>query len=129
MSAFEIEPGSAHPLGITTYPDGVNWSLFSQGATEVGLLLFDSAVAVEPTQTIRLDPFRNKTFHFWHVFVRGCGPGVFYAFRVDGPADSAAVREGREAAGPVRVWQRLPRREERAGGRASFSRPRQKPPV
>jgi isoamylase len=90
MSTFEIEPGSAHPLGITTYPDGVNWSLFSQEATEVGLLLFESAVAVEPTQTIRLDPFRNKTFHFWHVFVRGCGPGVFYAFRVDGPADSAA---------------------------------------
>ena len=58
MSTFEIEPGSAHPLGITTYPDGVNWSLFSQEATEVGLLLFDSAVAVEPKQTIRLDPFR-----------------------------------------------------------------------
>src|ERR1700730_6432174 len=90
MSTFEIEPGSAQPLGITTYPDGVNWSLFSQEATEVALLLFDSAAAVEPKQTVRLDPFRNKTFHFWHVFVRGCGPGVFYAFRVDGPADSAA---------------------------------------
>ena len=90
MSTFVVEPGSAHPLGITTYPDGVNWSLFSQEATEVALLLFDSAAAVEPKQTVRLDPFRNKTFHFWHVFVRGCGPGVFYAFRVDGPADSAA---------------------------------------
>ena len=41
-------------------------------------------------QTIRLDPFRNKTFHFWHVFVRGCGPGIFYAFRIDGPRDPAA---------------------------------------
>ena len=39
---------------------------------------------------IRLDPFQNKTFHFWHVFVRGCGPGIFYAFRVDGPCDPAA---------------------------------------
>jgi isoamylase len=89
MATFATEPGSAHPLGITTYPDGVNFSLFSQAATEVVLLLFDSAMATEPMQTVRLDPFRNKTFHAWHVFVRGCGPGVFYAFRVDGPANIA----------------------------------------
>src|SRR5712671_3891954 len=90
MATFATEPGSAHPLGITTYPDGVNFSLFSQAATEVVLLLFDSAMATEPMQTVRLDPFRNKTFHSWHVFVRGCGPGTFYAFRVDGPTDLAA---------------------------------------
>jgi glycogen operon protein len=87
---FDCEPGSAHPLGITTYPDGVNFSLFSEAATEVMLLLFDHASAIEPAQLIRLDPFRNKTFHFWHVFVRGCRPGIYYAFRVDGPADPAA---------------------------------------
>jgi isoamylase len=87
---FDAEPGSAHPLGITTYHDGVNFSLFSQGATEVLLLLFDRATAIEPAQIIRLDPFQNKTFHFWHVFVRGCGPGTYYAFRVDGPAAPAA---------------------------------------
>jgi glycogen operon protein len=68
----------------------VNFSLFSQAATEVLLLLFDSSTASAPAQMIRLDPFRNKTFHFWHVFVRGCGPGTFYAFRIDGPADPAA---------------------------------------
>src|SRR5215218_4824953 len=88
--AFQTEPGSAHPLGILTLPDGVNVSVFSEAATEVVLLLFDSATAVEPFQTIRLDPFRNKTFHFWHVFVRGCSRGIFYAFRVDGPNDPAA---------------------------------------
>ncbi len=85
--AFSIEPGSAHPPGVTTYPDGINISLFSQTATEVVLLLFDSATAVEPVQTIRFDPFQHKTFHFWHMFVRGCGPGMFYAFRIDGPDD------------------------------------------
>jgi glycogen operon protein len=86
---FKIEPGSAHPLGITTTPDGVNLSLFSQSATEVVLLLFDSPTATEPMQTVRLDPFEHKTFHFWHVFVRGCRPGIFYAFRIDGPNDPA----------------------------------------
>ena len=87
---FAIDVGSAHPVGVTTYPDGVNFSLFSEHATEVVLLLFDSATAVEPVQTVRFDPFEHKTFHFWHVFVRGCGPGTFYAFRVDGPNDPAA---------------------------------------
>jgi glycogen operon protein len=84
---FTIEPGSAHPFGTTTYPDGVNFSLFSESATEVELLLFDRQAAVEPFQLVRLDPFQNKTFHFWHAFVRGCRPGIYYAFRVDGPAD------------------------------------------
>src|SRR5437667_8225968 len=87
--AFDPEPGSAHPLGTTTHPDGVNFSLFSEAATEVSLLLFDGPSAVAPVQAIRLDPFRNKTFHFWHVFVRGCRPGMSYAFRVDGPSDPA----------------------------------------
>jgi glycogen operon protein len=87
---FAIEPGSAHPAGTTIYPDGVNFSLFSEAATEIALLLFDSATSTQPAQVVRLDPFQNKTFHFWHVFVRGCGPGVYYAFRVDGPFDPAA---------------------------------------
>ena len=90
IDTFDTAPGSAHPLGVTTHPDGVNFSFFSQAATGVLLLLFDSATASEPMQTVRLDPFQNKTFHFWHVFVRGCGPGIFYAFRVDGPVDPAA---------------------------------------
>src|SRR5580765_440690 len=85
MALFAVEPGTAHPVGITVSSAGANFSLFSQAATEVALLLFDSATAIEPSQTIRLDPFRHKTFHFWHVFMRGCGPGTFYAYRVDGP--------------------------------------------
>ena len=90
MELFEIEPGSAHPPGVTVHPDGVNFSLFSQNATEVVLLLFDAPDAVQPMQIIRLDPFRNKSFHFWHVFVRGCGPRTFYALRIDGPSNPAA---------------------------------------
>src|SRR5258708_9648513 len=101
MATFATEPGAAHPPGITVSPEGANFSLFSQAATEVALLLFDRATAVEPSQVIRFDPFQNKTFHFWHVFVRGCGPGTFYAFRVDGPTDPAAGHRFNPNKGPV----------------------------
>jgi glycogen operon protein len=87
---FKTSPGSAHPLGVKARHDGVNFSMFSEGATEVVLLLFDSETAVEPMQTVRLDPFENKTFHFWHIFVHDCHTGVYYAFRVDGPYDAPA---------------------------------------
>jgi cardiolipin synthase A/B len=39
---------SAHPPGTTTFADGVNVSLFSETATDVVLLLFDRASAIEP---------------------------------------------------------------------------------
>ena len=88
MAPLEISAGSAHPLGVTVSDDGVNFTLFSEAATEVVLLLFDSATAAEPVQMVRLNPFVNKTFHFWHVFVHGCVPGMLYAFRIDGPEAS-----------------------------------------
>ena len=89
MQEYEIAPGSPHPFGAIVQPDGVNFALFSQDATDVVLLLFDSAGALEPMQTIRFDPFIHKTFHFWHVFVKGLQAGTYYAFRVDGPNDPA----------------------------------------
>ena len=36
-------------------------------------------------QRITLFPESNKTFHFWHVFVKGLEAGMHYALRVDGP--------------------------------------------
>ena len=89
---FPVEAGSPHPLGATPSPSGVNFSLASSNATGVELLLFSAHDSLEPFQTIRFDPYVNKTFHFWHTFVRGLKPGVHYAYRVDGPADSAGQR-------------------------------------
>jgi glycogen operon protein len=85
-----VEKGTPHPLGATVAPDGVNFSLFSENATGVELLLFASHDAAQPCQTIRLDPYVNKTFHFWHAFVRGLGHGAHYAYRVDGPFNPEA---------------------------------------
>jgi len=92
---FPVEAGSPHPLGATPSPYGVNFSLFSSNATGVELLLFSAHDSLEPFQTIRFDPYVNKTFHLWHTFVRSLKPGVHYAYRVDGPFDSFGQRFNR----------------------------------
>ena len=89
-AALALEKGSPHPLGASPGPGGVNFSLFSANATGVELLLFAAHDAPEPFQVIRLDPSVNKSFHFWHVFVRGLEAGAHYAYRVDGPFDPSA---------------------------------------
>jgi glycogen operon protein len=53
-------------------------------------MLFSAHDSPEPYQTIRFDPYVNKTFHFWHAFVAGLKPGVHYAYRVDGPSFDAS---------------------------------------
>jgi isoamylase len=70
-------------------PDGVNFCVFSQNATAVELLLFDSATPNKPARIVTLDPHRNRTADYWHVFVPDLTPGQLYAYRVDGPFDPA----------------------------------------
>jgi isoamylase len=82
---YETDPGRPHPLGATVYAGGVNFAVFAQHATGVELLLFNEHDDPEPVQRIPLHTERNKTFHFWHVNVKGLRPGMHYAFRVDGP--------------------------------------------
>src|SRR5215204_1174633 len=77
---FTILPGSPHPLGARPTRNGVNFSVFSEHATAVTLLLFDEHDDPEPIATIELDPKVNKSFHFWHVFVKGAEPGLHYAY-------------------------------------------------
>ncbi|MBK8240507.1 MAG: glycogen debranching protein GlgX [Deltaproteobacteria bacterium] len=84
---LEVSAGSPHPLGANVAPGGVNFSLFSSSATAVELLLFRSFDADAPMQVIALDPRRNRTFSYWHVFVHGVGEGLVYAYRCDGPDD------------------------------------------
>ena len=49
--------------------------------------MFDEHDDREPAQIVKLDAAANKTFFFWHVYVKGLRPGAHYAYRVDGPAD------------------------------------------
>lgn len=82
---YQIEKGYTHPLGAIPDAEGVNFSVFSDHATSIELLLFDNHDDPEPTHVLKLDPAKHKTFHFWHVYVRGARPGLHYAYRVDGP--------------------------------------------
>ena len=82
---YQVEPGRTHPLGSTPNKEGVNFSIFSEHATSVELLLFDKHDDPEPIQIIQLNPKINQTFFFWHVFVRGLKHGAAYAYRIDGP--------------------------------------------
>jgi len=89
-TTYQTEAGCPHPLGATPDKNGVSFSLYTQHATAVELLLFDSKEATEPFQVIQLDPAVNNYFHFWHVYVKGLKPGALYAYRVDGPRDVSA---------------------------------------
>src|SRR5215213_1559437 len=70
ISYYETSPNVPHPLGAVPDGGGVNFTIFSQHATSVELLLFTRHDDQEPFQIIPLDPARNKTFHFWHVYVK-----------------------------------------------------------
>jgi len=78
--------GQSYPLGATIFPDGVNFSVFSRGASAVELLLFDGERDPQP-QVIPIDPAANRTYHYWHVFVPGVRLGQIYGYRVHGRMD------------------------------------------
>ena len=87
LGPYAVERGRPHPLGAIPDANGVNFSIFSENATAVTLLLFNEHDDPEPVQVIEFDPRVHKSFHFWHAYVRGMRPGMHYAYRVDGPRD------------------------------------------
>ncbi len=84
---LSVSAGRPQPLGATLANRGVNFSLYSEYATAVDLLLFDHHADHEPATVIRMDPELNHSFHFWHAHVAGLRPGQIYAYRVDGPSN------------------------------------------
>src|SRR6476620_11058914 len=77
--------GSSAPLGASMVDGGANFSLFSRSAQGVELLFFDREDDAKPSRTIRLDPFVNRSYHYWHLFVPGIKSGQLYGYRVHGP--------------------------------------------
>ena len=85
---YEVTRGVPQPLGATPDATGVNFSVYSESAYYVELLLFDRHDSPTPSHVIRLDPDNHRSFHFWHCHVAGVRPGQIYAFRADGPRDT-----------------------------------------
>ena len=81
----DTSAGQSHPIGATVQPDGVNFCIFSRNATALDLLLFDHEDDPHPACIIPLDPHHNKTFYYWHIFVRGLHAGQLYGYRAYGP--------------------------------------------
>ena len=65
----------------------MNFCVFSQHASSVDLLFFDSESDAAPSSVITLDPSRHRTDHYWHVFVRAVRSGQLYGYRVCGPSN------------------------------------------
>jgi glycogen operon protein len=82
--SLRITPGNSYPLGATVEPQGVNFCVYSQHATGIDLLLYESPTAPYPEQTIHLDPRYHRSFNYWHALVHGLKAGQVYAFRATG---------------------------------------------
>lgn len=90
VGPYQVASGAAHPLGVTVDPGGVNFSIFSEHASHVELVLFDRHDAPEPVQVVPLVPRSHRTFHFWHCYVHDLKPGMHYAYRMNGPNEPAS---------------------------------------
>jgi len=82
---MDLFPGKSYPLGATVTGGGVNFCVFSRNCTALELLLFDGPDDLVPSRVISLDPQGNRTFYYWHIFVKGTGSGQLYGYRAHGP--------------------------------------------
>jgi glycogen operon protein len=68
-----------------------NFSLYSQHAESVTLLLFGEDDPSTPTLRHRLDPRLNKTWHLWHCRLNSekVSGARYYVYEIDGPRSTA----------------------------------------
>ncbi|MGI8761172.1 MAG: glycogen debranching protein GlgX [Jatrophihabitantaceae bacterium] len=77
-------PGAPFPLGAHWDGEGTNFALWTTTATAVDVCLLGTGTRTE--SEIRV-PLEDHTYHVWHGYLPGVGPGQRYGFRVDGPYD------------------------------------------
>jgi isoamylase len=87
---FSTRLGQAQPLGATVNAAGVNFSVFSENATKVQLLLFGQLDNPQPAQVVEIGA---PTQFYWHVQVDGLRANTAYAFRVFGPDSDADTQK------------------------------------
>jgi glycogen operon protein len=60
--------------------------LYSRMPLGVSCCSSTARTTIRPARVIRLDPYKNRTYYYWHVFVPDA-TGQIYAYRVAGPFD------------------------------------------
>ena len=108
------EAGKSFPLGATVAPHGTNFSIFAKHSTAAQLLLFDGVDDAAPSRVIDLDPYVNRTYHYWHVFVPGVAAGQVYGLPHRRPFRSGERASVRPAKGVARPLRQMPRSAEGA---------------
>ncbi len=76
-----VLPGKPYPQGATWDGTGVNFSIYSEGASGVELCLFESA----DSDVYHKFGIRESTGHVWHCYLPGVKLGQLYGYRVHGP--------------------------------------------
>src|SRR6266496_2937413 len=79
---MRVWPGTPYPQGATWDGEGVNFSIFSEHADAVELLLFDAPEDPKEASCISLT---DRTDLIWHCYLPDARPGQLYGYRVHGP--------------------------------------------
>ncbi|KAM3209997.1 hypothetical protein ACQJBY_064194 [Aegilops geniculata] len=84
--ACRVLAGMPAPLGATALAGGVNFAVYSGGATAAALCLFtpEDLKADRVTEEVSLDPLMNRTGNVWHVFIEGELHDMLYGYRFNG---------------------------------------------
>jgi len=77
----KVLSGSPYPQGATWDGTGVNFALYSEGATRVEVCLFNELGTAEH-DTVDM---QEITGHVWHCYIPGLTIGQLYGYRVHGP--------------------------------------------
>jgi len=89
LSVGGATPLGTPPLGARFDGAGTRFAIFSAGAVDVELCLFDAERPGHESARLRLARGPGEV---WQVYVPGCRPGTRYGFRVHGPWDPAHGR-------------------------------------
>ncbi|MCY3004909.1 MAG: glycogen debranching protein GlgX [Planctomycetota bacterium] len=73
------------PFGALIDPDGIHFSVFSQSATAMRVLLYACVDDREPTHSIELDPQHDKIGNVWNKFLPNLASDQLYHFQAVGP--------------------------------------------
>ncbi len=80
--------GLPEPFGVTVWPDGHNFAVFSTETKAVILLIYLDGRFSAPLR-IPFDRKRNRTGSVWHMKIKGLPATFHYNYRIGGPEKEA----------------------------------------